>query len=100
VPSVIPASAPSPNYASRLESAPGSPGVSAVPATDSCAPSSSAPGWCDSPMQDEAALVHMSHAEAAPNNLPGAPAHLYGTRVKHNIHRPKVWTDGTVTLLL
>jgi hypothetical protein len=37
-PSVIPASAPSPNFASHLESASGSPGVTTVPTTDSCSP--------------------------------------------------------------
>jgi hypothetical protein len=36
-------------------------------------------------------------AEAALETLPGAPSHSYGTRLKHNIRRSKVQTDGTVT---
>jgi hypothetical protein len=85
----------SPNSASRLEYALGSPGVSPILTTDSCVPSGSVPGWCDSP--DEAALVPTSQAEAAPDDLPSAPSHSYGIRLKHNICQPKVRTDGTVT---
>jgi hypothetical protein len=47
-------------------------------------------------------MQHLEHDQAHVQNAEPAAdtsmvAHPYGTRVRHNIHKPKQRTDGTVT---